>query len=145
MQNLQKRIIPIHERLRTVIIENLDWQKCIDSYDDPRTVMYLDPPYPENGCNYVYNMRETDAHELLAQRLSGARCKWILSSYDKPYIRTLFENYFIISVHSASGMNTQKNGTTRVINRELLITNFQPPNNQPDIVLETQPALLELE
>lgn len=105
--------------------------------------MYRDPPYPENGCNYVYNMREMEVHELLAQRLNRARCKWILSSYDKPYIRALFENCFIISVHSASGMNTQKNGTTRVVNRELLITNFQPPNNQPDSVLETQSALLE--
>lgn len=90
-------------------------------------------------------MREMDAHELLAQRLNRARCKWILSSYDKPHIHKLFENCFIIPVQSASGMNTQKNGTTRVVNRELLITNFQPPNNQPDATLERQPILLELE
>ena len=145
LQNLRKRVMPIYERLRTVIIENLDWQQCIDSYDDPRTVMYVDPPYPENGCNYVYNMRETDAHELLAQRLNRARCKWILSSYDKPYIRTLFEDRFIIPVQSISGMNSRKNGSTRVVNRELLITNFPLPNNQLITNLETQHALLELD
>ena len=43
--------------LRTVIIEALDWRECLERYDRPRTVMYLDPPYPGNGANYRHNMR----------------------------------------------------------------------------------------
>lgn len=130
LQTLRQRILPVYERLQTVIIENLDWAACIDRYDRPGAVMYLDPPYPENGCNYLYNMREKDAHELLAARLNTTECQWVLSSYDKPSIRELFKDKHIISVQSASGMNQKKQGKTRVLNREVLITNFLPPNNE---------------
>jgi DNA adenine methylase len=33
------------ERMRLVQIENLDWRDCLDRYDDPDAVFYLDPPY----------------------------------------------------------------------------------------------------
>jgi DNA adenine methylase len=126
LKTLRQRLQPIHDRLRTVIIENLDWQECVDRYDRQGTVMYIDPPYPGNKCNYSHNMREWDAHNLLFERLKKAKCKWILSSYDKPEIRDQFEQAFITSVQSSSGMNTEKNGNTRVMNKEILITNFAP-------------------
>lgn len=124
LKTLRQRLEPVHRRLSTVIIENLDWQDCIDRYDREGAVMYIDPPYPGNGCNYSQNMREWEAHKLLSERLGRTRCKWIVSSYDKPEVRELFTEYFIISVQSASGMNTGKNGSTRVLNKEILITNF---------------------
>lgn len=126
LKTLRQRLQPIHDRLRTVIIENLDWQECVDRYDRQGTVMYLDPPYPGNKCNYSHNMREWDAHDLLFDRLKKTKCKWILSSYDKPEICDQFEQASITSVQSSSGMNTEKNGNTRVMNKEILITNFEP-------------------
>jgi DNA adenine methylase len=126
LKTLRQRLEPVHRRLSTVIIENLDWQDCIDRYDREGAAMYIDPPYPGNGCNYSQNMREWEAHKLLSERLGRARCKWVLSSYDKPEVRELFTEYFIISVQSSSGMNTEKNGNTRVLNKEILITNFAP-------------------
>lgn len=126
LETLQERLRPIHERLRTVIIENLDWRECVDRYDRPGTVMYLDPPYPENGANYAHNMREWDQHRALAERLKRTRCKWILSSYDIPQMHDLFAQHFMISVQSASGMRVKKHDTSRVLNRELLITNYAP-------------------
>src|SRR5437588_4339665 len=60
LKTLRQRLQPIHDRLRTVIIENLDWQECIDRYDREGTVMYVDPPYPGNKVNYAYNMRDWD-------------------------------------------------------------------------------------
>jgi DNA adenine methylase len=143
LKTLRQRLQPIHDRLRTVIIENLDWQECVDRYDRQGTVMYIDPPYPGNKCNYSHNMREWDAHNLLFERLKKAKCKWILSSYDKPEIRDQFEQAFITSVQSSSGMNTEKNGNTRVMNKEILITNFGPhseisvaSHNQPQASLD---------
>lgn len=44
LMHLRERLEPVHARLRTVIIENLDWRDCIDRYDLPKTVMYVDPP-----------------------------------------------------------------------------------------------------
>ena len=128
LKTLRQRLEPIHKRLSTVIIENLDWQDCIDRYDRQGTVMYIDPPYPGNGCNYLHNMRDWDAHKLLAERLSRTQCKWILSSYDKLETRNLFNQYNFTHIQSSSGMNTEKNGSTRVLNIEILITNFNFEN-----------------
>jgi DNA adenine methylase len=127
LKTLRQRLEPIHKRLSTVIIENLDWQDCIDRYDREGTAMYIDPPYPGNRCNYSHNMRDWDAHKVLSERLSRTQCNWILSSYDKPEVRELFAQYFITPVQSSSGMNTEKNSSTRVLNKEILITSFSPP------------------
>jgi DNA adenine methylase len=126
LKTLRERIQPVHERLSTVIIENLDWEECMDRYDRANTVMYVDPPYPDNGCNYAYNMRDWAEHERLAERLRQTQCKWILSSYDIPEIRALYPQDYIVSVQSFSGMRTEKKSNERVLNREVLITNFLP-------------------
>jgi DNA adenine methylase len=126
LKTLRERMLPIYERLRTVIIENLDWRECIERYDRANTVIYLDPPYPENGCNYAHNMRSWEEHHELAERLSRAKCKWMLSSYDIPKIRDLFHDFFVVSVQSASGMRIKKGDNSRVLNREVLITNYEP-------------------
>ncbi|HZG50767.1 MAG TPA: DNA adenine methylase [Pyrinomonadaceae bacterium] len=132
LKTLRQRLEPIHKRLSTVIIENLDWQDCVDRYDRKGTVMYIDPPYPGNGCNYSHNMRAWDAHKVLSERLNRTQCNWILSSYDKPEVRELFTQYFITPVQSSSGMNTKKNSSTRVLNKEILITSFRPPKETTD-------------
>lgn len=130
LKNLRKRIEPVYERLRTVIIENLSWEECISRYDREGAFMYLDPPYPGNGCNYAHNMKGWEEHRRLASILSSTKCKWILSSYDTDEVRDLFidsSNIFFVKVESSSGMKTQRSSKTRVVNREILITNFQPP------------------
>jgi len=93
--------------------------------------MYLDPPYPGNGCNYAHNMRDWESHHALAERLSKTQCKWILSSYDIPEMRELFSKHYIISVQSASGMKVKKNDNSRVLNQEVLITNYKPSKHLP--------------
>lgn len=126
LKTLEKRIQPIHERLRTVIIENLDWKKCIDRYDRKTTIMYIDPPYPKNGVNYKHNMRSWEDHHLLAERLQKTKVKWILSSYDIPEIHQMYKDFRIIPVQSFSGMKQRKRGTKRVLNKEVLVLNFEP-------------------
>ncbi len=145
LKTLRERLQPVHERLRTVIIENLDWRECLDRYDRPGTLMYLDPPYPGNGCNYAHNMRDWESHHELAQRLSRTECRWILSSYDIPEIRELFGQYYMIAVQSASGMRVKKDDTARVTNREVLITNFDPPQTLPHGQIEPYQLPLEVE
>lgn len=127
LKTLRQRLQPVYERLRTVIIENLSWQECLKRYDRPGTVMYIDPPYPGNGCNYAHNMRNWDDHRELAERLGNAQFKWILSSYDQPEIHELYSGDYIIPVQSFSGMKAKKNEPERVLNKEVLITNFAPP------------------
>ena len=126
MKTLRSRLEPVHKRLSTVIIENLDWDECISRYDSDRTVFYLDPPYPGNGANYAHNMRAWDDHYTLAASLQKRRGKWLLSSYDIPEIRELFRDNIIIPIQSASGMVTAKGGKERVLNREVIVTNYTP-------------------
>jgi len=128
LKHLDEKLQPVHERLRTVIIENLDWRQCIDRYDRQKVVMYIDPPYPGNKANYAHNMREWDTHYALAERLQQTECKWILSSYDTPQIRDLYQSHYVIAVQSSSGMKVKKNAASRVVNREVLVTNFSPPS-----------------
>ena len=144
LKTLKQRLLPIHQRLRTVIIESLDWRECVDRYDRPSTVMYLDPPYPGNGANYKHNMRSEDSHRELAERLSSTRCQWILSSYDTTETRELFERHLITPVQSSSGMKTgadeEKTGRKRTLNKEVLITNFVPSTGQESLLrLEESP------
>jgi len=126
LETLKERLAPVHNRLKTVIIENLSWQDCLDRYDRSNTVMYVDPPYPDNGVNYAHNMRSWDEHRDLANRLQNTECKWILSSYDIPQIHELYSENYVVAVQSASGMKAKKNGSERVINKEVLITNYLP-------------------
>lgn len=126
LETLRQRLKPVHERLRTVIIENLGWKECITRYDRAGTVMYVDPPYPKNKCNYAHNMRSWNEHYQLAEYLGNSRCKWILSSYNVPEINSLYRQYQIIPVQSFSGMRVKKNKVERVLNREVLIINFSP-------------------
>lgn len=144
LETLKERLRPVHQRLSTVIIENLSWQNCLDRYDRAGTVMYLDPPYPENGCNYAHNMRDWESHQELADRLNKTECKWILSSYDIPEIREMFAKHYIISVQSASGMRVKKDDNSRVLNREVLITNYAPPKKIEYGQLEPQQLSLQL-
>ena len=132
LKTLRKRIAPVHNRLKTVIIENLDWRECIDRYDRPTSFLYLDPPYPGNGANYKHNMRESEEHSAIAERLNRAQGKWMLSSYDTDAVRANFRGYNIIPIRSASGMRAadsaiKANGVRRTVNREILVLNYDPP------------------
>lgn len=124
LKTLRQRIEPVHQRLSTVIIENLDWYECIKRYDREGVVMYIDPPYPGNGVNYAHNMRRWEDHHSLALVLSSTKSKWILSSYDNPEVRKLFANYRIIPVSTASGLRKSKDTTERVVVKEVLILNY---------------------
>ena len=133
LKTLRNRIDPVHQRLRTVIIENLDWRECIARYDRDGVVMYIDPPYPGNGVNYAHNMRNWSDHRELAEVLFKSASKWILSSYNNEEVRGLFGEYNIIPVQSSSGMRKAKNNTERVVIQEVLITNYniQESKSQP--------------
>ncbi|HLA64233.1 MAG TPA: DNA adenine methylase [Rhodothermales bacterium] len=149
LKNLRKRIDPVHDRLRTVIIENLDWKECIDKYDRDQVVMYIDPPYPGNGVNYKHNMKDWNDHQKLADKLNDSCCKWILSSYNTSRVTDMYKDCHVIPVESYSGMSDSKDGESRVLNKEVLILNYDPeitgparwkkrgaPKNQTSIVSE---------
>lgn len=45
IHNLLPLFPGIHDRFKTIQVENLDWEQCLKDFDSPDTVFYLDPPY----------------------------------------------------------------------------------------------------
>ncbi len=85
---LPEALIPVVERLRRVSIFHKDAFALIDSYDSPRTLFYLDPPYhPEtrtlHNSRYRYELADSD-HERLLEKVAGLRAMVILSGYRNP-------------------------------------------------------------
>ena len=75
--------------------------------------------------------QKSRSNESLVVILSQTKCKWILSSYDTPEVHELFSNYPVTRVESSSGMKTKKDSKERVVNREVLITNYEPRTYRP--------------
>lgn len=80
----------VHERLASVTIERLSFEKLIPRYDRPHTLFYLDPPYW--GCTDDYGrdvFSEAD-FERLSGLLKASKGRFILSINDVPEIRSIF-------------------------------------------------------
>ncbi|SFJ78355.1 DNA adenine methylase [Paraburkholderia megapolitana] len=55
---LEENLSAAHLRLSSTYIEQLDWRACVDKYDRPHTLFYLDPPYFETqgyGVPFPYS------------------------------------------------------------------------------------------
>ena len=79
----------IHQRFSTVVVDHQDAVRCIQQWDGPTTLFYVDPPYV--GAEQYYQ-GEFDArdHERLASALNGCRAKVVLSYYPHPTVEKLY-------------------------------------------------------
>ncbi len=90
-QAVVERLSLLHQRLRTVQIEQADWREILDRYDGDGTLFYLDPPYvPETriGGHYPNEMTRSD-HDELIQRILCVKGMVVLSGYAHPSYQPL--------------------------------------------------------
>lgn len=91
------------DRLRGVTIESRDALRLIAEYDTPDTLHYVDPPYPrcarDRGRDYRHEMDDA-AHGRLAAALNSARGMVVLSGYDCPLYRDLYEGWVTVSARA---------------------------------------------
>lgn len=74
----------VHSRLKRVQIENLDWQRCMEDYDSPKTVFYLDPPYVDAyPGTYKFELSH-QRHRDLLDMIASVEGFCALSSYENP-------------------------------------------------------------
>lgn len=85
--NYPENIRAFVERLQGVVIENRDAIEVIEQHDGPRTLFYVDPPYPQATRNmvrgnavYACDMSD-DEHRLLAEKLKSVEGMVLLSGY----------------------------------------------------------------
>ena len=110
----------IQNRLQRVVIERVDFEQLIKTYDRPDALFYLDPPYYAAEKYYNSNFSVSD-HERLFNILTGIKGKFILSYNSDDVILELYKDFNIIPV-------TRKNTLSACANdvdyKEVIIKNF---------------------
>ncbi len=80
----------VGDRIKDVLIKNVDWSELVDSYDTPHTLFYLDPPYTHGTRRdgwYTHEMDDDD-HRKLVARLLEVEGMAVLSGYaNQIYLR----------------------------------------------------------
>jgi DNA adenine methylase len=131
--NRAQHLPDIASRLRNVLIDCLDYRRCIANWDGEDSFLFLDPPYyAMQGKQYRHEFSPRD-HEELASLLGGLKAKWLLTYGDHPHIREIYKAYRVVvsETHMAS------QGRTRFTSEEvldsdrpklanLIITNYDP-------------------
>lgn len=113
------------ERLDKVLVENLDFERCITQYDSPDTFFYCDPPY-FHGVGYDKQgvVFTADDHARLRACLGRIKGKFLLSYDDCPEARRFYKEFKIERVARQKGINLKAGKTGSQSFRELLIRNF---------------------
>ncbi|MDL2293954.1 DNA adenine methylase [Ruminococcaceae bacterium OttesenSCG-928-D13] len=110
----------MQQRLRDVVIENLDFEQLLRTYDRPGALFYLDPPYYKAEGFYQGFRRED--HRRLFHCLKKLKGRFVLSYNDAPEVRQLYEGYTVHEARRGSPL-TSRTGRTGEY-RELIITNY---------------------
>ena len=142
MQNALANIRAIHERLKTVEIDHVDFRVCIKNRDAPSTFLYVDPPYLETE-QYRAGDFTLEDHRDLAQILRDAQSKWLMTAGDHPEIRQLYSRFFQSAVTSHVAVRKVIAGRRPRL-RHLVIRNYEPPKEPLYIPSAGWPAILNL-
>jgi DNA adenine methylase len=90
------RLPELHNRLSRVIVTNTNGIDLIRKYNDPKNMLYLDPPYEQStrtGARYAVDM-DREGHLDFLDAVINSRSKILISGYDCELYETLTENGF---------------------------------------------------
>jgi len=112
---------PAAKRLQDVAIENKDAIQIIKERDGPGKLIYCDPPY--FGAERSYDSRiSIKYHERLHRVLRGCAGPVVVSYNDNPYVRFLYDDFYILSFVRDNPMAKREGA----LYGELLMTNYDP-------------------
>jgi DNA adenine methylase len=128
-----------HERIKNVIIENLDFEDVIKRYDSPETFFFCDPPYIGNSVRTPHLSLEMPLadHERLVNALLRVKGKVLLLNYRHPIYDKLAEHgwhFQTLNVFMAITKTTEKENRRRHKERCLWM-NYRPQVSFPQITL----------
>ena len=117
------------KRLQDVVIENKDCLDIIRERDGPDSLIYCDPPYFEAEKLYEVGFPR-EKHIELKQILADCVGYIVVSYNDCPFIRHLYQDFYILAFRRGNPLSQKKNATYG----ELIITNYDPcPYLQPQV------------
>ncbi len=120
LNNAVEYLTEIQKRLKSVVIENKDFENLIRVYDRKKALFYLDPPYHGTEKYYDINFSHND-HIRLKEILDKIEGKFILSYNDDAFIRELYKEY---NIEEISRSNNLKNTMKSEKYNELIIKNY---------------------
>ena len=120
LSNTLEDLALFKERLKSTVIEQLDFERLIALYDREGTLFYADPPYYDAEKYYTTDFQQSD-HLRLKNSLDKVGGKFILTYNDCPYIRNLYEDYRIIPLERQNNMTSC---STKKCYQEIIIKNF---------------------
>jgi len=113
---IEENLSAAHLRLSSAYIEQLDWAVCMDRYDRPHTLFYLDPPYWQTeGYGVPFPWDQYERMAVLLRQLKG---KAIVSINDHPDIRRCFAGF---QMETLAIDYTVGGGANRAARQELII------------------------
>ena len=142
IQNALANLQAIHERLKDVEIDHLDFRRCIKNRDAPSTCLYLDPPYLETE-QYRAGSFTLEDHRDLAELLGGCRSKWLMTVGDHREIRALYSKFPQSIVTSQVAVKKVVGGKRDRL-RHLVIRNYEPPKTPLYTSVASQVPLMDL-
>ena len=125
VEHLLKMFPPVSARLKDVPLENKNALQLIRERDRKEGLIYADPPYVKTERLYRIAGklgRFRRFHVRLWQILSGCEGYVVLSYNDCPFIRKLYQDWYILSFQRSNPLSQKKGSSFG----ELIITNFDP-------------------
>jgi DNA adenine methylase len=119
-ESLEGRIRDFSARFDRVSVENLDWQRCLELYDSPKTFFFIDPPYV-GGKQKAYKSWTLADFQILCDVLANLKGRWVLTCSDSADMRKVFAGCRITAVDRSLGIAIQKEKRGRYL--ELIIQN----------------------
>ena len=113
----------VNERLSKVVIENLDFERCIKRYDKEETLFYLDPPYFNTEAYYENVEFGTEDHKRLRDVLNNIKGKFLLSYNDCEEIREFYKDFSIEEIERHNSLIGKYKGKDKNY-KELIIKNY---------------------
>ncbi len=125
VERFLKRFPAVSKRLKDVPIENKNALQFIKERDRVGGLLYCDPPYVNTERMYRASSRIRNTrrfHVRLWQVVSGCKGYVVLSYNDCPFIRKLYQDWYILSFRRSNPLSQKKGSSFG----ELLITNYDP-------------------
>lgn len=108
-------------RLKDVVIENKNALDIIHERDRPNGLIYCDPPYYQSEKMYRVACKR-NFHIRLWKKLSACRGYVVISYNDCPFIRQLYQDFYILAFERNNPLAQKKDA----VYGELIITSFDP-------------------
>lgn len=139
-----EKLRAFRERLRGVIIEQLDYAAVFDKYDQPDALFYCDPPYVGKGDS-LYSHEGAFDHARFVDELTALEGQWVVSYEELP---PGLSDYHILEYEKRNVMrSTQPDSAGKgdaQMSTERLVLNFDPAEH-PRMSGVGQPSLGEFE